>query len=267
MTLVDLGDLSPLTVLGLFGVALGAGFVDSIAGGGGLLTLPALFWAGLSPTQALATNKLQASFGSLSASVHFIRAGAVAPKEFWQAILATALGAGLGALAVQRLDGQALRAIVPFLLITIAVFLIFSPKLGTTQRPHRLSPALYAALIAPALGFYDGFFGPGAGSFMVIAQVALLGLDLTAATTRTKVLNFTSNAASLIFFLFGGQILWTIGLTMGLGQSIGARLGSRLVIRNGAAIVRPLLVILSVALSIKLLFVGNTAPLRWITIP
>lgn len=263
MFLVDLGDLSPLMVLGLFGVALCAGFVDSIAGGGGLLTLPTLLWAGLSPTQALATNKLQASFGSLSSSVHFIRAGAVRPKDFWPASLATAIGAGLGASVVQRLDGQVLRAIVPFLLMAIALFLIFSPKLGTTQRPQRIPPALYAAIVAPALGFYDGFFGPGTGSFMVIAQVALLGLDLTAATTRTKVLNFTSNAASLIFFLFGGQILWTIGLTMGLGQSIGARLGSRLVIRNGAAIVRPLLVILSVALSMKLLFVGETAPLHW----
>jgi uncharacterized membrane protein YfcA len=268
MSPVDLGDFSAWGMIAaLFGAALAAGFVDSIAGGGGLLTVPALFWAGLPPAQALATNKLQASFGSLSASVHFIRAGIVSPGHIVPAILATAVGAGAGAVAIQHLDPAVLRAIVPFLLLGAAVFLLCSPKLGTAARPPRLPPVPYAVLIAPVLGFYDGFFGPGTGSFMVIAQVTLLGLELTRATARTKVLNFTSNAASLVFFLFGGQIQWTVGLAMALGQTIGARLGSKLVIRTDAQVVRPLLVLISVALSLKLLFVGDSAPLHWIFTP
>lgn len=267
MPLAELGGLPVWELPVLSGVALAAGFIDSMAGGGGLLTLPALLWTGLSPAQALATNKLQSSFGSLSASVHFIRAKIVSPRRLLPAIAATALGAGAGAFAVQTLDPSLLRTVVPVLLLAVAVFVMISPRLGAELRPPRLSPPAYALLIAPALGFYDGFFGPGTGSFIVISQVVLLGLELTQATARTKLLNFTSNAASLLLFVFGGQIQWAVGFSMALGQILGARLGTHLVIRTEARVVRPLLVVISVVLSCKLLFADAASPLHRIFAP
>ena len=241
------------TLMLLVAVAGLAGMIDAIAGGGGLLALPAILWAGLPPVQALATNKLQGSFGTLTASYNFIRRGDIDLRRLRTAILMTFIGSASGTLAVQRLGSDLLNQIVPALLIAFALYFLFSPRIGDQDAHHRISHGLFGLLIGFSLGFYDGFFGPGTGSFFAAAFVLLLGYNLRRATAGTKVLNFTSNIASLIFFALAGQVVWQVGLPMGLAQMAGAWIGSHLVIRHGTRLIRPLLVIVSLAISIKLL--------------
>jgi uncharacterized membrane protein YfcA len=249
-------SVDPITVdllLMLVAVAAVAGFVDAVAGGGGLLALPALLWAGLPPIQALATNKLQGSFGTFAAAAHFVRHGHADLRRLAPAIALTFIGAAAGTLMVQRLDSEFLSRLVPLLLLGFAIYFLFSPRLARQDRRRRTGLAAFAVLVGCGVGFYDGFFGPGTGTFFAAGFVLLLGYDLTRATAGTKVLNFTSNLASLLFFAAAGEVLWTVGIAMGLAQTAGAMLGARMVIRHGARLVRPLLVLVSVALSITLL--------------
>lgn len=238
----------------LFVVGTAAGWVDSIAGGGGLITLPVLLNLGLSPAEALGTNKLQAIFGSGSAAWHYGRAGLINFRAAIAGVIFTALGALLGAFAVQQVRADFLRAVIPFLLVAIALFFLFRPQLGDTDgRPH-LAPGLFHFAFGLALGFYDGFFGPGTGTFWAMAYVLVLGFNLTKATAHTKLMNFTSNAASLAMFAFGGQAYVLAGLTMGAGQLLGARIGAKMVIRRGARFIRPIFVVVAVAMSARLLW-------------
>lgn len=249
--------LSPEVIVILMAVSLVAGFIDAIAGGGGMLTIPALLAAGLPTTAALATNKLQSSFGSFSASLNFIRKGYVSLQEIWLAMAFTFVGAALGAILVQSLDPGFLRALIPVLLIASAAYFIFSPQVGDMEGHRRIGYPAFGALIGTGIGFYDGFFGPGTGSFFAIAYVTLLGFPLTKATAHTKMLNLTSNLASLLFFIVGGKVVWTVGLAMAAGQFIGGRLGSQVVIGRGATVIKPVLVTVSLIMTAKLLFDGG----------
>lgn len=244
-------DLSLFFIL--FIVATVAGCVDAIAGGGGLLTIPALLWAGLPPLQVLATNKLQASFGSFTATLNYARQGLIKPSEQIPAIVLTFIGAMTGVWVVQQIDPSFLAQLIPIFLIGFALYFMFSPKLGDQERKQRISKNAFAATAGFGIGFYDGFFGPGTGTFFVIAFVTLLGYSLPKATGGTKLLNFTSNIASLILFAFSGQVLWLLGLGMGIGQIIGSFIGSKLAIRYGSRLIRPLLVIVSLLVSLRLL--------------
>lgn len=230
-----------------------AGFVDAIAGGGGLIALPALLWAGIPPLQALATNKLQGSFGTATATYNFARKGYLDWRSLWPAVSMTLAGAVAGTLAVQFLPGSLLERIIPLLLTLFAIYFLFSPRVGDADAKQRVSIALFAACAGFGLGFYDGFFGPGTGSFFTAAFVILLGYSLTRAVAGTKLLNFTSNISSLAVFALGGHVLWDLGLAMGLAQIAGAWLGSQLAIQHGSRVIRPLLVAVSLALSIKLM--------------
>jgi len=245
---------APEILFALFLVAALAGLVDAIAGGGGLLTVPALLAAGLDPLPALATNKLQGTFGTLTSSANYWRSGEVSPLQMLPSVLCTFLGASLGTLGVQALDNQMLADLVPALLILFAVYFLFSPRVGDLDAQRRIGEWAFALSVGLGVGFYDGFFGPGTGSFFAFACVALLGYNLRRATAHTKVLNFTSNIASLLFFVLGGQVVWTIGLSMGLGQVMGAWTGSHLVLRHGAGLVRPALVLVSLAITVRLLW-------------
>ncbi|WP_448217913.1 TSUP family transporter [Endozoicomonas sp. 2B-B] len=239
----------------LFFVAILAGFVDSIAGGGGLITVPALLAVGLSPAQALATNKLQSTGGSFSASVYFIRRGLVNLREMRFAIFMTFVGSAAGTILVQLIDASVLKQIIPFLLLGIAAYFILSPSVRNTKASSaRMSLTAFACSAGLGVGFYDGFFGPGTGSFFAIAFVSLLGYSLTMATAHTKVLNCTSNVASLLFFILGGQVVWAVGGIMLIGQFIGARLGSRMVVKRGQQIIRPMIVVISLVMTGKLMW-------------
>ena len=241
-----------IAVLALVGFV--AGFIDSIAGGGGMLALPALLLAGLDPLTALATNKLQGSFGTASATYAFWKRGLLKPQEHLAAIVMVFIGAGLGVALVSFAPRDVLSVSMPVMLVGVAIYFALAPRLTDNASAARLPLAAFSFGIAPVIGFYDGFFGPGAGTFFMLALVSLFGLGLLEATARTKLFNFTSNIAALLMFLVTAKVLWPIGLVMGVAQVAGAQLGARLAIRNGAAIIRPLLVFVCVAMAAKLLW-------------
>jgi uncharacterized membrane protein YfcA len=252
----NLGELAALA-----GVALVAGFVDAIAGGGGLLCLPALLLAGLDPVAALATNKLQGTFGTGSATYAFWSRGALEPRRHLPAIATTFVGAVLGVAAVHYAPTRLLSGILPPLLILIAIYFALSPRLSDLASAPRLQPRIFTFFFAPVIGFYDGVFGPGTGSFFMLALVTLFGLGVIEATGRTKLFNFTSNIASLLMFALGGKIVWIIGFTMGICQIIGAQIGAHMAIRKGTRLIRPLLVTVCIVIAMKLLL-DPTNPVR-----
>ena len=246
--------MTPLDYVLLFFAALGAGFIDSIAGGGGLISVPALLAVGLPPQMALGTNKAQSTWGTLTAVIRYHRAGLIRWSDMRWPIALTFLFSLVGTWTVTQISNEWLRAIVPWLLLGIALYTLFSPRMGQREVQARLQPLAFALIFGTAIGFYDGFFGPGTGSFWTIACISLLGLELKRATAYTKVVNLTSNAASLLVFLFAGLIRFDIALVMMGGQLIGARLGSGLVIRHGAPFIRIIFLGVVLALVAKLLW-------------
>ncbi len=236
----------------LAAVAVVAGFIDAVAGGGGLLTIPALLVAGVPPVQAVATNKLQACFGSFTATRFFIRQGLVSPSAERSSIAATALGAAAGALALQWLNADFLIAIMPYALMLIALYLLLVRNAGRGGKA-KLSPGGFNASLVPGVGFYDGFFGPGTGTFFTLGYCQLRGMDMVRATAHAKLLNFTTNIVSLLVFIAAGKILWITGLSMAVGQALGARLGAAMAIRRGTGFIRIMTVVICVAMSISLL--------------
>ena len=247
---------SPLNPLLLYPAlllsAFFAGTVDTMAGGGGLITLPILMGLGYSPLEALSTNKFQSSFGSGSATFHFTRAGAISFRECWQGILYTAAGAASGAYAVTKIPSGFLKLLIPWLLLASFFYLLLSPNLGREEKKPRMSTGSFYLLCGLSIGFYDGFFGPGTGSFWVLAHMLLLGLEIKKGTAATKLMNFTSNLVSLAVFLVAGKVQYLPGLVMAAGQFAGGRLGTRLVMTRGAKLIRPVFMAMMAILAIKL---------------
>lgn len=244
----------PLILLALAAVGLLAGFVDAVAGGGGLVSIPALLFAGLPPVSALATNKLQSMCGTTMAVTTYWRRGFVDLRALLPAFVLTLLGSVAGASVVRRADTSLLLAAVPVALIAIALYFLFAPKLSDAARAARLPFARFVPLMGMVIGFYDGIFGPGTGSFFTIGFVTLFGLGLTRATGHTKALNLISNFAALLIFIPAGEVVWTAAIAMAVGQVCGGYLGARSGIRFGARLIRPLVVVVSIALAGKLLF-------------
>ena len=238
----------------LFIAGLSAGFVDAGAGGGGLITVPALLWAGVPVPVALGTNKMQSVCGTLLAVIRYSRAGLVAWSEVRVAAVIAFGFAALGTWAVTMISQQALKLIVPWLLLAVAVYALLSPRLGLERAHARLSATAFAWLGGALLGFYDGFFGPGTGAFWTIALLTLRGMELTRATAFTKVVNLASNLAALLVFLAAGTVHYRFGLVMILGQLLGARLGSGMVMKHGAPFVRVVFLTVAFALTAKLLW-------------
>lgn len=236
----------------LFLVGAVAGFVDAIAGGGGLLTVPALLAAGLPPQLALGTNKFQSSCGTALATWNYARAGLVPWRENWPGLVATLAAALLGTWTVTVVSPHSLRRLLPIALAAVAAYTAFRPQLGTQTRPALLKPATFGLAFGCLLGFYDGFLGPGTGSFWMMACVLVMGMDLRAATGVTKAMNLTSNLASLAFFLATRSVDFLAGSFMAAGQLLGAWLGSHLAIRQGARLIRPVFLTVVLALTAKL---------------
>ena len=245
---------SPWVFLLLFFAGLAGGFIDAIAGGGGLISVPALLWAGLPPQLALGTNKMQAIWGTLMAVRNYAQKGWVRWQEMKLAIAVTSSGALLGTWVVTQLSHDLLKRLVPWLLLGIALYVLVSPRLGQREVRAKLSPVWFAVLAGTGLGFYDGFFGPGTGSFWTVACLSLLGLDLLRATAYTKVVNLASNAASVLVFAAAGSIHYPVAAVMVLGQLLGGWLGSNLAIRHGAGFIRIMFLSVVLALVTKLLW-------------
>ncbi len=247
--------LSPdLILVLLVTAAFVAGFIDAIAGGGGLITVPALILTGMPPIVALGTNKLQSIFGSASATIAFAAKGHIdLKKQSWPFIL-SATGAGLGAWVATQVSSDALRAFLPYLMIAIALYFLFKPNISDQDRVARLTPPLFALSFVPAIGFYDGIFGPGTGSFFMLGFVALAGFGLLKATAHTKLMNFGSNLGAFLVFASWGVVDWKTGLLMGAAQFLGSRTGAHFAMKNGSKIIKPMLVTMCFCLAAKLIF-------------
>ena len=244
----------------LFLAALAAGLIDAIAGGGGLIALPALLTAGLPVPLALGTNKLQSLFGSGIAAVHYARHGVVDWRRCRLGVVLTFAGALAGAWTVQRIDAGWLALAIPWLLAAILIYTIFRPEIGREKRAPRMAANVFWLVAGLGLGFYDGFFGPGTGSFWTIALVLLLGQDFMAATGHTKVMNAASNLASLGVFIAAGRVDWLAGGVMAAGQIVGARAGAGLVVKKGARFIRPIFLTMVTLTIARLAYVALTRP-------
>ena len=237
----------------LCGVALVAGTVDAVAGGGGLITVPALLWAIPDASVALGTNKGQSTWGSFSALIHFWRKGFLDAKRAPVSFLAGFLGSLLGASVVLTIPRATLRAVVLVLLVAVAALLALRRDLS--PRELALSPetrVLRAAVMSLVIGAYDGFFGPGTGTFLIMGAVTLLGDALSRASANAKVVNFASNLAALLIFAVKSRVLWSVALPMAAAQMVGGALGARLTIRGGDRFVRAVVLTVVAALVARL---------------
>jgi uncharacterized membrane protein YfcA len=246
--------MEPHVYLLLVVAGFAGGFIDAVAGGGGLITVPALLAAGIPPQVALGTNKLQSSFGTTMAVCRYARAGLMSTPGLKLAVVLSFIASMGGAYAVSVLSKDLLEKLIPWLLATVAVYTALNRKFGVKTGEQRMSPAVFAILFGVALGFYDGFFGPGTGSFWTLAVVALLGLELKGATGYTKAANLASNLGSLCIFLPNGSVHFAAAAAMIAGQLIGARMGSGMVIRKGAGFIRPVFLTVVFAMTVKLLW-------------
>lgn len=245
--------LPDLVLASLVAVAFIAGFVDAIAGGGGLITVPALLIAGLSPVQAIATNKLQGTFGVASAALTFWRAGRIDPKLAPLFFLTSLVGGIAGAGIAHVAPVGVLRLFIPFVLIAIALYVLRSPKLGDQDAVPRMGAGAFALSFGLGIGLYDGVFGPGAGTFYLLGLILMVGFGLMRAIAHTKLMNFASNLGALGFFLAAGHVLVPAGLAMGAASALGAFVGARTTLRFGGALVRPLVVIVAIAMALRLM--------------
>ena len=249
--LPELG-MDPGVVLVLALVAFIAGFIDAIAGGGGLLTIPALLTAGLPPHLVLGTNKLCATFGSATASFTFYRRKLFNPGEWRNALLATAIGACIGAIIAHWLPASWLNQMLPAVVFGCGLYLLFGKtpdNQGQHDRPiaqRRQWPQGFG------LGFYDGVAGPGTGAFWTVSTMLLYPIDLLRASGVARSMNFVSNAMALVVFIFAGQVAWLLGISMGLALMAGAFLGARTAIHGGAKFIRPVFILVVFALTARL---------------
>ena len=235
----------------LFFVAFFASLIDSIAGGGGLLTTPSMLLVGIPPLNVLATNKFQSCFGTFTSTYNYYRNGLLVEKKKVVYFTLSFIGSSVGTLLVSRISNETLESIIPILLIGAAIFFITNKGPTGVKQNNKL--LVVFNLLVFAIGFYDGFFGPGTGSFFVLSFIIIKGANIMEATAITKLLNFASNFAAFIIFAIQGYVLWYLGLVMAVAQIAGAYTGSRFAIKNGEKVVRPVLVIVSILLSLRIL--------------
>jgi uncharacterized membrane protein YfcA len=233
-----------------------AGTVDAIAGGGGLISLPVLLGVGMPPHLALGTNKLQSSCGTFIAAHSYYRQGLIDKRKLVIGLVFTFIGALTGAITIQILNGDLLKKIIPILLLIILLYTIFTPRFGSIEQTAKISERLFFIIFGFILGFYDGFLGPGVGSFWVFAFMFFAGFNLIHATAYTKVFNLNTNLVALICFAIGNNIDYRVGLCMAAGQILGGRLGAYLAIKKGARLIRPVFIIV-VSITVATLFYKN----------
>ncbi|MDB4037600.1 TSUP family transporter [Candidatus Thioglobus sp.] len=250
---MDLANYSLEILTFLFFVAMVAGFLDTLVGGGGLLAVPALLLSGIPPIYVLGTNKFQGSMGTGVATLLLFRK----KKLNWSAIkylmLVSFIGSVIGGVIVQFIDTKALSFAIPIVLVFISIYFIISPKPKKTSKSSA-SCKSFDKYAVPAVGFYDGMFGPGAGSFFVMTAVMLKKLEIIQATILAKPLNFASNIAGFIVFFSFGHVAFLIGLVMMVGQLIGAFFGTHYLLKANPLVIRFLIVIMSISMLARYLY-------------
>ncbi len=242
-----------ILALGMFA----AGFIDSIVGGGGLISVPALLVTGLPPHMALGTNKMAASLGSLTSSYEFFKSNKL-NKELLKMLIPFAfVGAVLGVVTVQYISPKILEMLIPFMIFGVAIYTVVSKKVGMSDDyiGMNVKNKLGGKLLTSALGFYDGFFGPGTGTFFMFGLVKIFKFDFTVATANTKVLNFTTGFAALLTFIFNGQVNIKYGAISAVFIIVGSKIGAKMAIKNGAKFIKPIFVTMSLLMAFKM--VGN----------
>lgn len=235
----------------LFLVSVIAGLLDTLAGGGGLISIPALILSGIPPLAALGTNKLQGSMGTATASYMMLKKKKISWDSVKYLMFTAFIGAVLGAIVVQFINTDVLTFVIPIVLLFIALYFLISPKPIETQGVPKLTNKKYKNIVIPFIGYYDGMFGPGTGSFFALSGISCRGHDLITSTAIAKPLNFATNVASLIVFLVAGHIVWVVGILMMLGQVLGAWLGSHCLFKINPAYLRVIVVIMCSGMLIK----------------
>lgn len=253
----DSGELGvPLEqVLVLLVAAAGAGWVDAVVGGGGLLQLPAILVTGMPPVEAMATNKFASVFGTASAAVAYVRSTKVDRQVVLPGAALALVFAGLGAWAAASITTEVLRPAVMVVLVAVAVFVTLRPAMGAVPEPRLRTPLRAAAAVAlagVAIAFYDGIMGPGTGTFLIIAFTTVLGLDFVTASASAKIINIGTNLGALAVFAVQGHVHWALGLGMAVCNVAGAQAGARMALKRGASFVRIVLLCVVVAMVIRL---------------
>ena len=257
---MELGlDLTTILLLGL--AALLAGFIDAIAGGGGMLVMPALLSIGMPPHLVLGTNKLVGTFGTFSASLTFIRKGLFTPALWWAMSFGTFVGALCGALLIYLMSAGVLKKLLPLAILLAAAYLAWPRRstaepLASESAPVRSVSRGVKLATGGLIGFYDGFIGPGTGAFWMAAAMKLFNLDLVAAAGVARFMNFISNITALLTFMALGTIDYPIGLTMGVTLMLGAFIGAHSAIRYGAPFIRPVFLGVVLLMAGRLLLMG-----------
>jgi len=238
-----IGELDPFALVLLCLAAAGAGWVDAVSGGGGLLQVPSLLVAlpQSPPALALGTNKLASIIGTTGAASTYLRSSVLDLRTAMPMTLAAIAGSALGASLATRIPAQAFRPVILVLLIGVWLWTLLRPQMGSEQRLRwegRRRHYAVAILAGAGIGAYDGLLGPGTGSFLLIVLVGVLGYSFLNASATAKVVNVGTNLAALAVFGTSGQVLWLVGLLMGACNLAGALVGARMAIARGSAFVR-----------------------------
>jgi uncharacterized membrane protein YfcA len=249
---ITIGKILTITVLTFI-----AGFVDSIAGGGGLISLPSYLLVGLPSHAALGTNKFSSAVGTFTATVRFVKNRQIHVRSAVIAALAALAGSFCGARLALSFDEKFLKWMLIILLPLIALFILTRKNFGEENRVSSIpikKLVVLAAIIGFVIGAYDGFFGPGTGSFLILGFTGILGLDLATASGNTKIVNLASNIAAVATFLSSGAVVLALGIPAAIGGMLGNWLGSGLAIKNGAKIIRPMFIVVLALLFGKVLW-------------
>lgn len=236
--------------------ALVAGFLDAIAGGGGIISVPVLLMLGVPVTTALGTNKIQSTAGTTMALITYLRRGAVVPEIAWRAAPLSALGGILGAATLLLVPSDFLKPLITLLVCGLAIYLCLKPNFGATARYQGLSRTLLWIILSCAfgIGFYDGFFGPGTGMFLTYLLVRVVELDFVRAAGTTKAINLASNITPLIYFITHDSIRYDLGIPMALANILGGYLGARSAIKGGPSLVRWISILMASGLALKFIY-------------
>lgn len=232
-----------------------AAFVDSIAGGGGVISLPAFLLTGIPPHFALGTNKFASTTASFTSSLRFAKSGKVNFKLLKYLIPFTLIGAAFGVNTVLKIDAKYLQIMVLILVLFVGIYSFFSKSTGAENKFKNITllSILFGIVLAFSLGFYDGFFGPGTGSFLIFGLISIYGFDFVNSAGNAKVLNFISNITALVLFGIHGQINLYLGIPVALFMIIGANVGTKMALKNGVKLIKPIFIVMSLAVAIKLL--------------
>jgi uncharacterized membrane protein YfcA len=235
-----------------------AGFVDSIAGGGGLIQLPSLLISmpNTAPSLLLGTNKLPSFLGTLGATASYLKKVKPDFKLAFVMAVPAFIGSGLGASVATKIPKEAFKPIILFMLIVVALYTWRKKELGLVEnfrfaRRHQVGMGALAGLV---IGFYDGIFGPGTGSFLMLILVALLGFAFLQASVTAKIVNLATNLGAILVFGLNGKILWVLGLTMAIGNVIGGFLGARWALKGGSALIRKVFLVVTTLLILRLAY-------------